>query len=51
MARIKKEHKGENWQGVEECPVCKNKLQMTHAAYNGHTRGKCETPDCLSWIE
>lgn len=51
VRRIKTEHKGKDWQGVEECPICKGKLHMTHAAYNGHTWGKCETDDCVSWIE
>lgn len=51
IGRVKKEHKGRDWQGVEECPVCKGKLFMTHAAYNGHVHGKCETADCLSWME
>lgn len=48
---VKLEHAGKDWQGVVECPVCKGKLHMTHSAYNGHVWGKCETEDCLSWIE
>ncbi len=51
MARIKKEHKGHNWQGVEVCPVCGGSLHMTHAAYNGHTWGKCDTANCVAWME
>ncbi len=49
--RVKKEHRGQDWQGVEECPICKGKLFMTHAKYNGHVHGKCETEGCLSWME
>ena len=52
VARIKKEHKGRNWQGIEECPVCKGKLALSHAAYNGHVHGQCITTEgCLSWME
>jgi hypothetical protein len=51
IKRIKKEHKGKDWRGVEECPICQGKLHLTHAAYNGHVHGKCETDKCLSWME
>lgn len=36
---------------VIECPVCKGRLHLSQAAYNGHVRGQCETKDCVSWIE
>ncbi len=49
--RVKKLHRGEDWKGVETCPVCSGKLHMTHAKFNGHVWGKCETDDCLSWME
>lgn len=51
VSRIKKEHKGRSWSGVEECPVCKGKLHLSHASYNGHVHGQCETEGCLSWME
>lgn len=51
IGRVKKEHHGQDWQGVEECPICKGKLHIRHANYNGHTHGKCETADCLNWME
>jgi hypothetical protein len=51
IRRIKETHKGKSWSGVEECPVCKGKLHMSHAAYNGHCHGSCETENCLSWME
>lgn len=51
IAKVKKEHKGQIWQGVEVCPVCGGKLHMSHAAVNGHVWGRCETKDCLSWME
>ena len=49
--KIKRDHKGQSWQGVEECPACKGKLHLSHAACNGHVWGKCETKGCLSWME
>lgn len=48
---IKRDHKGENWKGVVECPVCEGRLHVSHAAYNGHVWGKCETKGCVSWME
>jgi hypothetical protein len=51
LKRIKKDHKGQDWQGVEVCPVCGGKLHLSHAAYNGHVHGRCETEDCLNWME
>lgn len=52
VRRIKKEHKGKNWQGIEVCPVCNGKLALSHAAYNGHVHGTCLTTEgCLSWME
>lgn len=51
IARIKSEHRGKSWSGSVECPECGGALRLTHAAYNGHTSGRCETEGCLSWIE
>ena len=36
---------------VIECPECKGRLHLSQAAYNGHVHGKCETPNCVSWME
>ena len=49
--RIRKEHRGQSWQGVETCPACGGRLHLAIAAYNGHMRGQCETKDCVAWIE
>jgi hypothetical protein len=38
-------------QAVIECPVCKGRLHLSQAAVNGHVHGKCETQDCVSWME
>lgn len=36
---------------IVECPACKGKLHLFQSSYNGHVHGKCETKDCLSWME
>lgn len=36
---------------VKECPICKGRLHLSQSAYNGHVHGKCETQDCVSWME
>lgn len=51
VGKIKKEHKGENWKGIEVCPVCGGKLHLSHSSFNGHVWGKCETEKCLGWME
>lgn len=48
---LKKEYKGRSAQVVRECPICGGKLHMSIAAYNGHVHGKCETENCLYWME
>lgn len=50
-SRIRAEHKGENWSGVEACPVCGGSLHLRHAACNGHIHASCETKDCISFME
>ena len=37
--------------GVVECPICNGKLHLSQSSYNGHVHGKCETADCVSWME
>ena len=49
--RIKREHKGQDWHGVEVCPACKGRLHLSHSGLNGHVCGKCETEGCVSWVE
>lgn len=51
IGKVKREHKGHDWRGIEVCPICQGRLHMTHAKYNGHVHGKCETKDCVSWME
>jgi len=36
---------------VLECPICKGRLHLKQSALNGHVHGRCETADCLHWME
>lgn len=47
----RKRHQGKSHAEVVECPACKGRLHLSIAAYNGHVHGKCETADCVSWME
>lgn len=51
VGKIKKERNGTDWHGIEECPACKGKLHIRHHAYNGHCWVRCETENCIAWIE
>lgn len=48
---FKKKHKGKSASEVLECPICKGKLHLSIAAVNGHVWGKCETENCVAWME
>lgn len=51
IAEIKEKHGNEtNVQGSLICPVCGNKLHYS-IHYNGHIWSKCETNNCLEWME
>lgn len=36
---------------VIECPACKGRLHLNQSAFNGHVRGRCSTPGCVTWVE
>lgn len=44
-------HKGKSAQEVVKCPACDGRLHLSIAAYNGHIHGRCETDDCVRWME
>lgn len=33
------------------CPLCGKMIHVAKVASNNHTRGACETPDCIKWIQ
>jgi len=37
--------------GTIECPRCGGVLHYAVVPSNGHMRGKCETDNCLQWIQ
>lgn len=39
--------------GCIDCPVClvEKSLRFTRIGYNGHIHARCNTKDCVSWIE
>ena len=51
IAEWRKSHKGKSASEVVECPICKGRLHLSIATYNDHVHGRCETPDCVSWME
>jgi len=50
IVEIKKKPITEN-SGFVKCPCCESIIAWSRAPSNGHTRGKCQTPDCIEWIE
>lgn len=36
---------------VIECPICKGRLHLSQSAHNGHVHGRCETDNCVHWME
>lgn len=49
---IEAEHKATGaWSGKLDCPKCSKPLHWSKAQCNGHVWGRCETPDCVSWME
>ena len=47
----RKAHKGKSTNDVIQCPICKGRLHLSIAAYNGHVHGRCESADCVAWME
>lgn len=44
------EHFGETWYGQEPCPRCAGILHIGMIKPH-HTYGRCETANCLNWME
>lgn len=45
------EHAGEDWHGIQPCPVCGGQLALMHSGYNGHVWGFCGAAGCVRWME
>lgn len=50
ISKLKEEYK-DGGSGTRDCPVCGNIFHFSVAACNQHVHGKCETDDCLSFME
>jgi hypothetical protein len=50
-AEFRAANKGRSNQDTVKCPECGGQLHLTIAACNGHVHGKCETPNCIAWME
>lgn len=39
--------------GTIPCPVCGKdaSLQYSRSGYNGHVHARCDTQDCVAWME
>lgn len=47
----RKANKGRSATEIIACPACKGALHLSISSYNGHVHGRCETTDCVSWME
>ena len=49
---LKKEFKpGEGGVSKTPCPICGKLVHASRSSYNGHLNVRCETDDCMSWME
>ena len=44
-------NKGRSASAIQECPLCNGRLRLSIAGSNGHVHGRCETADCVRWME
>lgn len=51
IQKMKKEWYGKDHNETVRCPICDGNLMLSHAGINGHVWGKCETENCVSWME
>lgn len=46
------EHKATGaWSGKLDCPQCSKPLRWSVARVNGHIHARCETEECVAWME
>lgn len=49
-SEMKKKH-GRGFAGEDACPICSKRIRFTIADYNGHMHARCETADCVNFME
>lgn len=47
----RKANAGRDVAEVVACPACGGRLHLSIARVNGHVHARCETEDCVSWME
>ena len=50
IADLRAKHQKQNFADRVQCPICKGRLHLS-ITRNGHVHGRCETPDCVAWLE
>lgn len=40
-----------DWSGAIDCPQCSKPLHWSKAKVNGHIHARCETEECVAWME
>lgn len=49
---IEAQHKATGaWSGTLDCPKCAKPLHWSKAQCNGHVHARCETEECVAWME
>jgi hypothetical protein len=51
IAPWREKHAGKSLAEVIACPICSGRLHLSISSHNGHVHGRCETPQCISWME
>jgi len=51
ISKLKEKYAETGGNEIVECPVCKGRLHCSVSSLNGHVHGRCETDDCLCWME
>lgn len=53
ISKIKDSMKGvtTDMRGKDECPICEKVIHWSWTPYNNHMSAKCETQDCVNFIE
>lgn len=48
IERIRREKQGQDWFGMQTCPICQKEIYIFHYR-NGTYWGQCETTNCIAW--
>jgi hypothetical protein len=51
IRRIKSENRKKSNSGTETCPACGKDLYWSISGYNGHVHMRCQTANCIAFME